>query len=77
MSGSEIHIDDVLHKTHIDVDESGTEAAAVTAVVMKANAVFPAKPQIIKKVYLNRPFVYAIIDTQTGMPLFMGIVNGF
>ena len=76
MSKSEIRIDQVLHKTFIAVDENGTEAAAATAITMNATSVYePPESITIKKVYLNRPFVYAIIDTKTGIPLFLGIVR--
>jgi len=33
-------------------------------------AYIPAK---VKNVVLDRPFVYAIIDTQTGLPIFLGV----
>ncbi|MBR2188171.1 MAG: serpin family protein [Eubacterium sp.] len=75
MASPSICIDDVLHKTHIELNKDGTEAAAVTAIMMKASAAFPARQPTIKKVYLNRPFVYAIIDTETGLPLFIGAVR--
>ena len=32
-------------------------------------------PIIEKWVYLDRPFVYAIVDTNSGMPLFLGVVK--
>ena len=73
MSSSGICIDDILHKTYIDLNKDGTEAAAVTALIMK-NSSIPMKMEE-KKVYLNRPFVYAIIDTDTGIPLFIGTLN--
>ena len=65
-----IFISDVIHKTHIDVDEEGTKAAAATAVIMKDNAAFFYED--IKEVILNRPFVYAIVDIQTNIPIFIG-----
>ena len=74
MSKDKVHIDDVLHKTHITVTKEGTEAAAVTAVMGNATSVAPT-PMVTKKVYLNRPFLYAILDTATGFPLFLGVVN--
>lgn len=69
-----LYIDQVLHKTYIQVDRAGTRAAAVTAVEIKNEAAVmePAEPP---RVYLNRPFVYAIIDTETGLPIFIGTVN--
>ena len=74
MSKRAMHIDDVIHKTHIDLNKWGTEAAAVTAVVVRANSAMPGQ-EIVKKVYLNRPFVYAIVDVKTGVPQFLGVVN--
>lgn len=66
-----LYISDVLHKTHIELDNKGTKAAAVTGVVVKGYAAsIPAK---VKNVVLDRPFVYAIIDTQTGLPVFLGV----
>jgi len=68
-----IFINHVLHKTYIEVDPKGTKAAAVTAVVMNdtAAAIMPE----LKEVYLDRPFVYMIIDTNTNFPIFMGTVT--
>ena len=68
-----LFISRVLHKTHIEVDESGTKAAAVTSVEMnKATSAFEENP---KEVILDRPFVYAIMDMDTGLPVFMGVLN--
>lgn len=70
----ELCIDDVLHKTHIELDENGTKAAAVTAVIVdKSTATLDPPPR--EYVYLDRPFVYALVDTKTGNPLFLGIVE--
>lgn len=69
-----LYINRVLHKTYIQVDRAGTKAAAVTAVeMMNETAVFD--PEEPLSVYLDRPFVYAIIDTETGLPIFIGTVN--
>ncbi|GKX67939.1 serpin family protein [Inconstantimicrobium mannanitabidum] len=62
-----IYIEDVLHKTFISVDTEGTKAAAATKVEMKSGAA-PSK-HFIK---LNCPFVYAIIDNETNLPIFIG-----
>lgn len=69
-----LYIDQVLHKTYIQVDRAGTKAAAVTAVEIKNDAAV-MEPAELPRVYLNRPFVYAIIDTETGLPIFIGTVN--
>lgn len=68
-----INIGSVIHKTYIEVGEKGTRAAAVTAVVMDSCESFEEKE--IKSVTLDRAFVYMIIDEETEMPLFMGVVR--
>ena len=69
-----VKIDSVLHKTHIELDRNGTKAAAVTAVMMAVNSVMPVEREKLE-IYLERPFIYAIVDTKTGVPIFMGDVN--
>ena len=64
-----IFINDVIHKTFIDVNETGTRAAAATAVEMAAG---DALIENYETVTLDRPFVYAIVDTQTNIPIFIG-----
>lgn len=67
--GNEVFIDAVTHKTFIDVNEEGTTAAAATYVGIKKGI-----SQTEKIIYLNRPFVYMIIDCQNNVPVFMGTV---
>lgn len=74
MTSKAVNIDDILHKTYIDLNKDGTEAAAVTAIVMEASSAYDPE-RIVKQVYLNRPFLYVILDTQTGVPLFLGAIN--
>lgn len=70
--GSNVCIGKVTHKTFIKLDEEGTKAAAATMVDMTAeSAEMPPEIQII----LDRPFAYAIIDTETNLPIFIGTVN--
>ena len=66
------YISDVLHKTHITVDESGTKAGAVTAVIMAENAI--AMPKEVKNVRLDRPFLYMLYDEEAKLPIFIGTV---
>jgi serine protease inhibitor len=61
----------VIHQANIDVDEKGTEAAAATAVVMRATAA-PSEPPVTLRV--DRPFLFAIRDLPTGAVLFLGRV---
>lgn len=73
LDGDGLRIDDVIHKTFIKVDEKGTKAGAVTAVSMvKCTALMPGE---VKRVYLDRPFVYIIADCQTWLPAFIGVVQ--
>lgn len=71
--GESIYIDCVVHKTHIDVFEQGTKAGAATAVVMESGAALPIEEP--KRVILNRPFVYMIIDMNVRVPVFIGVLN--
>jgi serpin B len=69
-----LFVSDVVHKAFIDVDETGTEAAAATAVVMRlAAAIMPAAPPVT--MVADHPFLFAITDTGTGLPLFLGQVT--
>jgi len=67
-----LRIGAVAHQAYIDVDEQGTEAAAATAVVATALAVFGTPPVTM---IVDRPFLFAIIDTATGLPVFLGQVS--
>jgi serpin B len=61
----------VLQQVFIAVDEAGTEAAAVTAVIMQGEtAVAPAREALV----VDRPFVFAIHDVEHATPLFLGRV---
>jgi len=68
--GGNIYISRVLHKTFITLGEQGTKAGAATVVEMQK--VTSVKPQKFKEVYLDRPFVYMIVDCENMMPLFIG-----
>lgn len=72
-SAGNIYISRVLHKTFISVGEKGTKAGAATAVEM----VDECAPEYedTKKVYLDRPFVYMLVDCQNSIPFFIGALN--
>lgn len=65
-------VSDAIHKAVIDVNEDGVSAAAVTAIVVGKTAV-PTQPQKIATVIADRPYIYMIVDTNTNLPLFIGI----
>ena len=62
-----LYIGAILHKAFIEVNEEGTEAAAATAVVMKARSI---PPQFIA----NRPFLFLIRENASSTILFIGRV---
>lgn len=66
-----IYINRVLHKTYISVAENGTKAGAATVIEM-GDMCAAIEPEEIKTVYLDRPFVYMIIDCQANLPVFIG-----
>ncbi len=60
----------VLQKTRIQVSRKGTEASAATIGAMVPMSAGPAEE--CYEVRLDRPFLYAVIDTATGVPIFLG-----
>ena len=65
-----IHISRVLHKTFISIGEKGTKAGAVTVIEAADGAAM--EPQEPKEVYLDRPFVYMLVDCENNIPFFIG-----
>jgi serpin B len=68
----ELFIGAVIHKAFVDVNETGTEAAAATAVVMMRGAA-PRPPKNVFRA--DHPFLFFIRDTRSGAVLFMGRVT--
>ncbi len=68
----QLQISQVIHKAFIDLNEKGTEAAAATAVTIKATAM--PIPQKLPRVTFraDHPFVFLIRENRTGSILFMG-----
>ena len=69
VDGGGLYIDEVIHKAFLEVNEEGTEAAAVTIVVIVETSV-----PLIPNVNINKPFLFVIRDNQTNSILFMGKV---
>lgn len=72
MSTDKLYVSSVKHKTFIEVDEVGTEAAAVTGVEVAATSVRVDKP---KEFVVDRPFLFVIREKQTGLVLFTGAIR--
>ena len=67
-------VDCVMHKSSIEISEEGTKATAVTSISGGITAVGPLPGETVE-FYMNRPFVYYIMENSTGTILFMGRVN--
>lgn len=72
--GENLFISRVIHKTYISVNEKGTKAGAATAVEVSRKSAMTVDEEI-KTVYLDRPFVYMIIDCEENLPIFIGTVT--
>lgn len=72
-SPARLAISRVLHKTFVEVNEEGTEAAAVTAVEIVNTSIGETAPPVF--FFVNRPFVFAIRESDTGAIVFMGSVK--
>jgi len=71
--GPGLSISQAVHRATITVDETGTEAAAVTAFAIAGSAKIP--PPVPVTMTVDHPFAYAVLDTTTGTPLFTGVIN--
>ncbi|MDR0268530.1 serpin family protein [Paenibacillus sp.] len=72
MSDKPMFISSVLHKTVVDVNEQGTEAAAVTAVLLPTGSAAPLERF---QMDVDHPFFFCIEDHQTGLWIFMGTIE--
>lgn len=70
VKAGELFISRVVHKTFVEVDEVGTEAAAATGVEMRPTAAMPTQERF--EFVADRPFIYAITDKSTGSVMFIG-----
>ena len=68
-----LYISYVFQRVKVDVNEEGTEAAAVTEIATAEGCALPAEEPIV--LTFDKPFVYAIVDTETGVPLFAGVME--
>lgn len=68
-----LYISQVRHKTFITVDERGTKAGAATIVEMAEGAALEVEEPAV--IYLDRPFVYMLVDCEEMLPIFIGAVH--
>ncbi len=67
----ELYIDEIKHKTFVEVNETGTEAAAATTINMAVASAMITSLDM----FVNRPFFFAIRDNNSGTILFMGEIT--
>jgi len=67
-----LHLGGVFHKAFVKVDEQGTEAAAATAVAAPTGG---APPPPAAEFKADHPFLFFIVDSSSGLVLFMGRVS--
>ena len=66
----DLHVDSVVQRAFVSVDEEGTEAAAATAAVMMTRSI----PRPPRKIHFDRPFLFVIEDAETGDVAFAGLL---
>ncbi|MBQ2118944.1 MAG: serpin family protein [Clostridia bacterium] len=69
--GLDVYCDYIKQKVKLDVDRNGTKAAAITWGAMRKESASMEE----KSVILDRPFLYMILDSEAGIPLFLGAVT--
>jgi serine protease inhibitor len=72
ISDESLYIDWIRQKTYVDVNEEGTEAAAVTGIGFRAAAIMREPPPF--RMVVDRPFFLAIREDQSGAILFLGAI---
>ena len=74
VNNGNIYIESVIHKTRIELDRNGTRASGATVPLCEVRSAITYGET--REVYCDRPFAYAIVDTETMNPIFFGTFNG-
>ena len=67
-----LYLSRVLHKTFLDLDAQGTRAGAVTVVEVESGSAAEVPGHVV---YLDRPFLYLLVDCEANLPLFIGAIR--
>ncbi len=68
--GEALAVSSVQHKTYFELSETGTKAAAVTGIGVRMTSLAPQEP--LETLCFDRPFLYGIVDLESGIPVFVG-----
>jgi serine protease inhibitor len=74
MTDEPLFVSEVKQKSFVEVNEEGTEAAAVTGISVTAVGAMPV-PQEPFEMFVDRPFFFVIVDERTQSILFMGVIS--
>lgn len=75
ISDESLWVSDIVQKTFVEVNEEGTEAAAVTAVVIVGYGIARREPAELIHFFADRPFLILIREKSTGVILFVGRID--
>lgn len=73
--GHSPYVNQVIHKTHFEVSETGVKAAAATSIGMYETCIIDEPTP--KTINMDRPFVYGILDEESKLPVFIGEMHTF
>lgn len=74
ISATPLRISEILQKARIQIDEAGTQAVASTVIMMEMMAAPPAEGETVE-MHVDRPFVFAIADRNSGDVCFTGVIE--
>lgn len=70
-----LYISSVLQKTYLQVDQKGTKGGAATAVELSSESAAAQEETEKVEICLDRPFLYVIFERESGLPLFLGLMD--
>ncbi|MCR5629723.1 serpin family protein [Eubacterium sp.] len=73
--GKSPYINQVIHKTHFEVSETGVKAAAATSISMNEACIIDEPTPVT--INMDKPFVYGILDEESKLPVFIGEMHTF
>jgi serpin B len=75
MAGERLEISKIIQKAFVELKEEGTEAAAVTVIMMRTESSMHEDPVYVPEFRADRPFFFVIREKSTGLILFTGVVE--